>query len=51
MLLVFEWAGSFLLRRPVREILAGWHVDRGSMWPYVLAADIFAPLLVGLLGR
>jgi transposase len=34
--LVFEWGGSLLLRRPVDEILVGWHVTEGYMWPYVL---------------
>jgi hypothetical protein len=33
---VFEWGGSLLLRRPVDEILVGWHVTEGYMWPYVL---------------
>ena len=47
--LIFEWAGSiFLLRRPVDEILEGWHVERGYMWPYVLAAYAFSNLIVGL---
>ena len=48
MVLAFEWVGSFLLRRPVHEILEGWHVERGYMWPYVLAAYLLSPLLVGL---
>ncbi|GAA2006752.1 hypothetical protein [Catenulispora subtropica] len=45
--LVFEWGGSILTRRPVREILVGWHVERGYMWPYVLAAYLLSPLIVG----
>jgi hypothetical protein len=49
MVLAFEWVGSFLLRRPVHEILEGWHVENGYMWPYVLAAYFFSPLVVGLL--
>ena len=49
MVLAFEWVGSFLLRRPVHEILAGWHVENGYMWPYVLAAYLLSPLIVGLL--
>ncbi len=49
MVLAFEWVGSFLLRRPVHEILEGWHVDKGYMWPYVLAAYFLSPLMVGLL--
>ena len=49
--LAFEWAGSFLLRRPVREVLVGWHVGRGYMWPYVLLTYLLSPLVVGLLIR
>ena len=49
--LVFEWGGSFLVRRPVEEILVGWHVNRGYMWPYVLLAYLLAPLVVGSLAR
>ena len=45
--LAFEWGGSLLIRRPVQEILIGWHVERGYMWPYVLLAYLLAPLLVG----
>lgn len=51
MVLAFEWVGSFLLRRPVREILEGWHVERGFMWPYVLTAYFLSPLIVGLAVR
>lgn len=45
--LVFEWAGSFATRRPVYEILVGWNVREGYMWPYVLAAYLLANLIVG----
>lgn len=45
--LVFEWGGSLLIGRPVEEILVGWHVERGYMWPYVLLTYLVAPLLVG----
>jgi hypothetical protein len=45
--LVFEWGGSMIQRRPVREILLGWHVERGYMWPYVLLAYLLVPLLLG----
>ena len=31
--LAFEWLGSFIIRRPVHEILEGWHVANGYMWP------------------
>lgn len=47
--LAFEWVGSMITRRPVREILAGWHVENGYMWPYVLLAYLLSPLIVGLL--
>ena len=49
MILAFEWVGSAMLRRPGREILVGWHVERGYMWPYVLAAYLVSPLVVGSL--
>lgn len=49
--LVFEWGGSLLTRRPVHEILIGWHVNRGYLWPYVLAAYLLSPLIVGSLLR
>lgn len=48
MILAFEWVGSFILRRPVPEILEGWHVEKGYMWPYVLLAYLLSPLLVGV---
>jgi hypothetical protein len=47
--LVFEWAGSLLIRRPVQEILVGWHIERGYLWPYVLLAYLFSPVLAGTL--
>lgn len=46
--LLFEWGGSLLIGRPVQEILVGWHVEHGYMWPYVLVSYLLAPLLVGL---
>lgn len=46
--LTFEWVGSLLIGRPVREILVGWHIERGYMWPYVLLAYLLAPLAIGL---
>jgi len=49
MVLAFEWIGSFILRRPVHEILEGWHVENGYMWPYVLLAYFLSPLVVGVL--
>ena len=47
--LAFEWGGSLLLRRPVREVLVGWHVRQGYLWPWVLATYLLSPLVVGLL--
>ena len=29
LILVFEWGGSALMRRPIHEILVGWHVNKG----------------------
>ena len=49
MVLAFEWIGSFIIRRPVHEILEGWHVENGYMWPYVLLAYFCSPLIVGVL--
>jgi hypothetical protein len=49
LILAFEWIGSFLTRRPVREILEGWHVERGFMWPYVLLTYLLSPLIIGLI--
>jgi len=49
LVLAFEWIGSFILRRPVKEILVGWHVEKGYMWPYVLLTYFLSPLIVGLL--
>lgn len=48
MVLAFEWIGSLLIRRPVEEILVGWHIERGFMWPYVLLTYLLSPLIVGL---
>lgn len=48
LVLVFEWVGSFIQRRPVHEILVGWSIARGYMWPYVLVSYLLSPLLVGV---
>ena len=45
---IFEWGGSFLLGRPVEEILIGWNVFAGYMWPYVMLTYLSANLIVGL---
>jgi hypothetical protein len=46
--LLFEWGGSFAIGRPVQEILVGWNVFAGYMWPYVLMAYLLANLIIGL---
>jgi len=46
--LVFEWGGSFAIGRPVDEILVGWNILKGYMWPYVLLAYFFSNLIVGV---
>lgn len=45
--LIFEWGGSFVLGRPVEEILIGWNIFAGYMWPYVLLSYLLAPIIVG----
>jgi hypothetical protein len=45
--LLFEWGGSLLIGRPVTEILVGWNIFAGYMWPYVLLAYLASPLVVG----
>ncbi len=45
--LLFEWGGSFAIGRPVGEILVGWNVLAGYMWPYVLLTYLFSNLIVG----
>lgn len=45
--LIFEWGGSFAMGRPVQEILVGWNIFAGYMWPYVLLSYLLAPLIVG----
>ena len=49
--LLFEWGGSILIGRPVEEILIGWNIFAGYMWPYVLLVYLFSPLIVGVLLR
>jgi hypothetical protein len=51
MTLVFEWGGSLAMGRPVEEILIGWNIFVGYMWPYVLLAYLLAPLIVGSILR
>jgi hypothetical protein len=45
--LLFEWGGSFAIGRPVDEILIGWNVLAGYMWPYVLLTYLSSNLIVG----
>ena len=45
--LVFEWGGSIATGRSVQEILVGWNVFAGYMWPYVLATYLSSNLIVG----
>jgi len=47
MTLTFEWGGSFIIRRPVSEIVEGWNIFAGYMWPYVLLAYTFSNLIIG----
>ncbi len=44
---IFEWGGSFILGRPVEEILVGWNILAGYMWPYVMLAYLLSNLIVG----
>ncbi|HVP93220.1 MAG TPA: hypothetical protein VMS94_05715 [Acidobacteriota bacterium] len=34
--LLTEWGGSLAMGRSVQEILIGWNIFAGYMWPYVL---------------
>jgi hypothetical protein len=46
--LAFEWLGSTLIqRRSVDDILIGWRVWEGYMWPYVLVTYAVANYVVG----
>lgn len=45
--LVFEWGGSLAIGRSVQEILVGWNIFNGYMWPYVLLIYFFSNLIVG----
>jgi len=45
--LLFEWVGSLALGRPVEEILIGWNIFAGYMWPYVLLTYLLSNLIVG----
>jgi hypothetical protein len=45
---IFEWGGSFMLGRSVEEILTGWNIFAGYMWPYVMLAYLLSNLIVGV---
>ncbi|MEM3403625.1 MAG: hypothetical protein QXJ17_03665 [Nitrososphaeria archaeon] len=45
--LIFEWEGSLAIGRPVEEILIGWNILAGYIWPYVLTAYLLSNLIVG----
>jgi len=45
--LLFEWGGSLAIGRPVQEILIGWNIFVGYMWPYVLMAYLLSNLIIG----
>ncbi len=47
--LLFEWGGSFAIGRPVSEILIGWNIFAGYIWPFVLLTYLISPVVVGLL--
>ena len=49
--LIFEWVGSFFMQRPVSEILVGWNIFKGYMWPYVLIAYLSSSLIIGTILR
>ena len=44
--LLFEWGGSFAIGRPVSEILVGWNISAGYIWPFVLLTYFLSPLVV-----
>ncbi len=46
--LIFEWVGSLAIGRPVEEILIGWNIFAGYMWPYVLLTYLLSNLIVGV---
>lgn len=47
--LMFEWGGSFAIGHPVEEILIGWNIFAGYMWPYVLLTYLLSNLIVGVI--
>ncbi len=49
--LLFEWAGSLVIGRHVEEILIGWNIFAGYMWPYVLLAYLLSNPIIGTIFR
>ena len=45
--LTFEWAGSLALGRCVQDILVGWNILNGYMWPYVLFTYLASNTIIG----
>jgi len=45
--LLFEWVGSLAIGRPVEEILIGWNIFAGYMWPHVLLTYLLSNLIIG----
>ncbi|TFG04653.1 MAG: hypothetical protein EU536_04140 [Promethearchaeota archaeon] len=48
LILIFEWGGSLAIGRSVEEILIGWNIFAGYMWPYVLLTYLLANLIIGV---
>jgi hypothetical protein len=44
----FEWGGSFIIGRSVEEVLVGWNIFAGYMWPYAMSAYLLSNLIVGV---
>ena len=44
---LFKWGGSLAMGRQVQEILIGWNIFNGHMWPYVLMTYLLLNLIVG----
>lgn len=47
--LIFEWIGSLAIGRSVEDILIGWNIFKGYMWPYVLVTYFTSNIFVGFL--
>ena len=45
--LVIEWGGSLAMGRLVSEIVVGWNIFKGYMWPYVLLSYLTSSLIIG----